>query len=282
MLKIYVTPYQLFLSVALATLLVAAKPNQSLAQQGSNKNKSDFTAKLMNLEAATNEVFRYSTSLTNGAGQSKIYELKANVPLGWSVTFRVDGNQVTSVNVAPGKTQEVGIEITPTTTADPKKYLIPIQSISQTDTLKLQLEAVIKGSYGLVLSTPSGRLSEEVTAGNQQQIQLFVKNSGTLPLTGVSLSSQLPTGWELNFDQSQIQELAPGKELTLQATLKVPEKTIAGDYAATLTANSSHSNAQAAFRFIVKTSLLSGWIGMVVILLAITLIVVLIRKYGRR
>lgn len=282
MLKIYVTPYQLFLSVALATLLVAAKPNQSLAQQGSNKNKSDFTAKLMNLEAATNEVFRYSTSLTNGAGQSKIYELKANVPLGWSVTFRVDGNQVTSVNVAPGKTQEVGIEITPTTTADPKKYVIPIQSISQTDTLKLQLEAVIKGSYGLVLSTPSGRLSEEVTAGNQQQIQLFVKNSGTLPLTGVSLSSQLPTGWELNFDQSQIQELAPGKELTLQATLKVPEKTIAGDYAATLTANSSHSNAQAAFRFIVKTSLLSGWIGMVVILLAITLIVVLIRKYGRR
>jgi uncharacterized membrane protein len=281
MLKIYVTPYQLFLSVAMATLLLAAKPNLSLAQQNS-KNKSDFTAKLMNLEAATNDVFRFTTSLKNGAGQSKIYELKANVPLGWSATFRVDGSQVTSVNVAPGKTQEVGIEITPTTSADPKKYLIPIQSISQTDTLTLQLEAVVKGSYGLLLSTPSGRLSEEVTAGSQQQIQLLVKNSGTLPLTGVSLSPQLPTGWELNFDQSQIQELAPGKELTLQATLKVPDKTIAGDYAATLTANSSHSNAQAAFRFIVKTSLLSGWIGIVVILLAITLIIVLVRKYGRR
>ena len=244
--------------------------------------KSSFTARLMNIEAATNEVFRYNTTLHTGDGKSKIVELKAELPIGWIISYKVEGNQVTSLAMDPGKTQDISIEINAAANAAPGKYKMPVKAVSGQDTMALNLEAVVKGSYGLTLTTPSGRLSEELTSGSHQDIQLIVKNTGTLPLNDIDLSSQLPANWEASFEPSKISRLEPGKSQELKARLKVPDKTIAGDYAATFTASNPNSNAPAAFRMIVKTSLLSGWIGIMVILLSVGLVYYLIRKYGRR
>jgi len=244
--------------------------------------KSGFTAKLMNIEAASNETFRYSTTLHNGSSGARIYELKTDIPFGWTIAYKVDGNQVTSINMDAGKTQDIAIEVNAATNAAPKKYIIPIKAVSGADTLSLKLEAVVKGSYSLTLSTPTGRLSDEVTSGSQKELQLVVKNTGTLPLNDLQVTAQLPSGWESTFEPASIKQLEAGKSIDIKATLKVPDKTIAGDYAATFTATNSNTNASIAFRLMVKTSLLSGWIGVLVILLAVGIVYYLIRKYGRR
>lgn len=252
------------------------------AQLPPAKGSSSFTARLMNIEAATNEVFRYNVTLHNGDARSKITELKAALPAGWIISFKVDGSQVTSLAMDAGKTQDIAVEINASATADPGKYKIPVKATSATDTLVLELEAVVKGSYGLTLTTPTGRLSEELSSGSHLDIQLVVKNSGTLPLNDIDLSSQLPSNWEVTFELAKIARLEPGKSQDLKARLKVPDKTIAGDYAATFTAANANGNSAAVFRMIVKTSLLSGWIGILVILVSIGMVYYLIRKYGRR
>jgi uncharacterized repeat protein (TIGR01451 family) len=244
--------------------------------------KSGFTAKLMNIEAATSETFRYSTTLHNGSSTARIFELKTEIPFGWAIAYKVDGSQVTSINMDAGKTQDIAIEINATLTASPKKYIVPIKAVSGADTLKLNLEAVVKGSYSLALSTPTGRLSDEVTSGGQKELQLTLKNTGTLPLNDLTVTAQLPTGWETTFEPASIKQLEAGKSFDVKATVKVPDKTIAGDYAANFTATNSNTNSQIAFRLLVKTSLLSGWIGILVILLAIGIVYYLVRKYGRR
>ena len=268
----------LFLLFISSTSLVQAQQQPATWPAG----KSGFTAKLMNIEAATNEVFRYSTTLHNGSASARVYELKADLPVGWMISFKVDGSQVTSINMDAGKTQDIAIEINAIASADPKKYSIPIKAIASSDTLLLKLEAVVKGSYGITLTTPTGRLSDEVTSGGQKQVQLVVKNTGTLPLNDLQVSSQLPTNWESPFEPSNIKQLEPGKTINVTATLKVPDKTIAGDYAANFTVTNSNTNAQIAIRLMVKTSLLSGWIGVVIILIAIGIVYYLVRKYGRR
>ncbi|WP_139113026.1 NEW3 domain-containing protein [Mucilaginibacter sp. PPCGB 2223] len=254
------------------------------AQQSASvaPGKSGFSAKLMNIEAATNETFRYTTTLHNGSPSAHVYELKTDLPAGWMIAFKVDGSQLTSINMDAGKSQDIAVEINAAPNASPKKYMIPIKAASNADTLSLKLEAVVKGSYGITLSTPTGKLSDEVTSGSQKQFQLAVKNSGTLPLNDLQLSGQLPTGWEATYDPASVKQLAPGQTVNITATLKVPDKTLAGDYAATFTATSSSTNAQIAYRLTVKTSLLSGWIGILVIFLAIGIVYYLIRKYGRR
>lgn len=282
--KFSITPFSAPRKFTLLFLLFFTSGFALKAQQPANKVtvKSGFTAKLINLEAAASETFRYNTTLSNVSSTAHVYELEANLPLGWMIAYKVEGSQVTSINVDAGKMQDISIEINAANGVAPKKYTIPVKAISGADTLSLNLEAVVKGSYSMTLTTPTGRLSDDVTSGSQQELQLVITNSGTLPLNNLQLSSQLPTNWEATFEPSNIKQLDPGKTINVTATLKVPDKTIAGDYAATFTATNSNTNAQAAFRLMVKTSLLSGWIGIMVILLAIGIVYYLIRKYGRR
>lgn len=246
-----------------------------------NAPAPSFHARLVNLEAASTETFRYNALLQNAARETS-YELKADLPAGWLVSFRTEGSQVTSLRLDPNKLQDISIEINPSHSATPAKYTIPVRAISSSDTLSIELEAVVKGSYQIELTTPTGRLSEEVVAGSGKSIQLVLKNSGTLPLNDVELTSQLPTQWECKFDPARFEQLEPGKSVDITATIQVPEKTIAGDYMAKLNAKNAHAQSEASFRIVVKTSLLSGWIGLLVIILAVALVYYLIRKYGRR
>lgn len=243
---------------------------------------SAFTARLMNLEAAVSETFRYNATLHNEARQAKIYELKSEAPIGWNVAFKVEGSQVASFRLDSNRTQDISIEVIPSPTAKPGKYRIPLKAISGTDTAALTIEAVVKGSYAVELTTPTGRLSDEVTEGSSTQLHLVVRNAGTIALDNLELSAQAPSQWEASFEPSKISRLEAGKTIDVTVNLKVPDKTIAGDYVSNFSVKNPNANASAAFRITVKTSFLSGWIGLLVILLAIGIIYYLIRKYGRR
>ncbi len=269
----------LFVFFGLGLLTTADLSAQSPGKSG---QKSSFTSSLINLESAANETFRYNAILHNGSSEAKVYALHAPVPEGWSAAFRTMGSLVTAVNVEAGKSQDISVEINANPRSKPDKYSIPVTAVSGTDTLKLHLEAVLKGAYGLELSTPSGRLSEEMIGGSQKEIRLVVKNTASLPLEKVELTAQRPSNWEVTFTPSKISLLPPGGTADVTATVKVPDKTIVGDYLSTFTVQNANTSANVTFRITVKTSLLSGWIGIVVILAAIGLVYYLIRKYGRR
>jgi len=243
---------------------------------------SGFTARLVNIEAASGETFRFYAQLHNGTTQQHIYELNARVPEGWNAAFKVDGIQISSYNLDSGKTQDISIEINASPQVKPGKYAIPVTAIAGSDTVRLNLEAVVKGTYSLELTTPNGRLSDKVTEGSHKEIHLVVKNTGTLTLDNLELSAQAPSKWDATFSPPKIEHLEAGKTQDVVATLTVPDKTIAGDYVTSFNVKNSSSNANATFRITVETSLLSGWIGMLVILLAIGIVWYLIRKYGRR
>jgi uncharacterized membrane protein len=254
---------------------------QGMAQSGS-RSGPPFTARLMNIEAAANTTFNYSTKLRNGASLPRIYQLSANIPQGWNIAFKVEGLQVTSINIDSGKTQDIAIEINPTLETKPGKYNIPVLALAGSDSMKLNLEAVVKGTYGVQLTTPSGRLSEDVTEGSQKKIHLIVKNTGTIALDNLALSAEAPSQWETTFTPSSITGLAPGKDSEVVVALHVPDKTIAGDYVTNFSVKNTNATSNAAFRMTVRTSVLTGWLGILVILLALGAVYYLIRKYGRR
>jgi len=261
-------------------LLTAATANAR--QQKPPKGISELSAKLVNIESATNEPFRFSLTLRNGASSRQLYEFKADLPAGWQMTSRVDGSPVTSLSVEAEQSREISLEFTAPGNATVRKYIIPFKAVSTAQTLSVELEAVVKGSYAAVLGTPSGRLSEELTSGSHKDIELEVRNTGTLPVKDLEITSQLPSGWEASFEPTKVEKLEGGKTARVKVLLKVPDKTIAGDYAATFNLSGGNVSSQAAFRIFVKTSLLSGWIGILVILIAVGCVYALIRKYGRR
>jgi uncharacterized membrane protein len=266
-----------YLSLFLFLFAICFQPHPVEAGNGSS-----LTARLVNIESEAKTPFRYSASLYNGSAKEQVFDLQAGLPSGWNVLFRAEGNQVTALKVDPDKTLEVSIEIVASPLTKPGKYKIPVTAVSATESLNLELEAVVKGNYDLQLTTPTGRLSDEITEGKSKQLVLTVMNTGTLPLDELELTAQTPLKWMATFEPSKIQRLEPGKSQNINVLLSVPDKTIAGDYLTTFTARNSYSNANASFRMTVKTSVLSGWVGLLIIALAIIIVYNLIRKYGRR
>jgi uncharacterized membrane protein len=254
----------------------------SYAQKKMIQKQSAFTARLVSLESTADKPFRYSASLHNGSGESRIFDLVALAPEGWISTFKVQGSEVPSVRIDSAQTQEISLELNPSPTVKPGKYTIPVVAVSPGDTLRLELNAVVKGNYDVELTTPTGRLSDDVTEGTSKVIQLTVVNTGSLPLDGLQLSAEAPLKWTATFEPSKLERLEPGKTQDVKATLTVPDKTIAGDYVTKFTVRNNSANADATFRMTVTTSLLSGWIGILIILLALGIVYYLIRKYGRR
>lgn len=248
----------------------------------SQKKESSFSVRLMNIESNNKDPFRFNATLHNGSFQQQVYQLNAQVPKGWTVVFNAEGNQVAALQLDSGKTEPISIAITASPMAKPGKYEIPVSAVAGMDSLQLKLEAVLSGSYGLNVTTPSGKLSENVTEGNNRSLELLIQNTGTLPLNGVELSAQAPNSWNATFDTSMIARLDPGQSQQVKVNIAIPEKTIAGDYLLVLNAKNVNADSSASIRMTVKTSLLSGWLGILIILLAIGLVYYLIRKYGRR
>ena len=260
--------------------------NQSLtmvvhvSEQGTFK--TEFTSDQANMEGHAETNFTFTTKLINRTGEKQMYSLRANPPRGWQVVFKPNYKQATAVEVEPGQTQTVSVEITLPYQVEAGTYHIPIQAANSATSAELTLEVVVTGSYNLEVSTPSGLLSAKTTAGKDKQIEMVVQNTGTAELKDVIFQSSKPRNWEVDFSPDTISRLAAGKAAQVTATITADDHAIPGDYVTKITAHTQETSSEAALRISVKTPLIMGWVGILIIIATIALVFYLFRKYGRR
>ncbi|PRD55849.1 NEW3 domain-containing protein [Sphingobacterium gobiense] len=246
------------------------------------KSSSEFNSPQTNMEGSAKSTFTFNASLLNRSSEAQVYRLGANLQPGWGATFKVEGKQVSSVNIEGNQRKDVLIEILPPESVKKGKYTIPLFAQSPLNQSDLSLEVVITGSYGLKLTTPEGLLSTTATANRNKSIQLLVKNTGSSDLSQINLNASAPSQWEAHFEPSRISTLKAGENQTVTAIIKPAKKAIAGDYQITLDAKNNETSDSIKFRVTVETSLLWGWVGILIIAIAVALVYFLIRKYGRR
>jgi uncharacterized membrane protein len=244
--------------------------------------KTELITEQSNLEGYANSSYRFETTIRNRTAEVQHYALTANAPQGWDVTFEVDGKNVTSVDVEANSTKDITINVQPAEQVEAGSYTIPIKASTNSTSAETNLEVVIKGTFNVELSTPNGLLSTEVTAGDEKKVTLTVTNTGTSELKNIELSANTPVDWEVTFDPKTIETLAPGDSTEVTATIKANDEAIAGDYVVSMSARSPEAVSDAEFRVAVKTSLLWGWIGVLIILAVLGGVYYLFRKYGRR
>lgn len=244
--------------------------------------ETELQADQANMEGYTDSDFNYNLTLRNRTAQEQNYALAADAPAGWDVRFRVDGDYVTSVSLPYNESKDVYVRVTPSQKVKADTYTIHVEATSGNTSGQTTLETVIKGKHDLVLTTPSGRLSTEVTAGGKNDIRLLLKNTGTVPLRDIELSSSSPVGWSVEFDNEKINRLNAGESTTVNATISAGSKAIAGDYRLNIEADTPEVSSEAAFRVTVSKSLAWGSVGIGIILLVAGGLSYLFKKYGRR
>jgi uncharacterized membrane protein len=245
-------------------------------------SKSEFTATQSNMQGQASSTFTFTADLKNRTAEKQLYSLIAQASPGWSVIFKADFKQVTSVDIEANRNINITIEINPPAQIDAGKYKIPVTASTNGTSTTLELEVVITGSYKMELTTPTGLLSTKITAGDKKQVDLLIKNTGSSELSGIDFSSSAPTNWEVTFEPKKINQLLPGSETHVYATIKADKKAIPGDYVTNIEAKTPEVISKASFRISVETPMLWGWIGVLVIIIALGSVYYLFRKYGRR
>ncbi|SEL97573.1 NPCBM-associated, NEW3 domain of alpha-galactosidase [bacterium A37T11] len=244
--------------------------------------KTEFTTDQANMEGAANSTFTFNAKLRNSTADDQVYAFRSEAPEGWNVTFKANYKQVSSTNILANKTQDLTIEVDPPDETKAGTYKVPVIASTSNTSADLTLEVVVTGSYGVALTTPTGLLSTDLTAGDDKKIEFSVRNTGSAPLKNIELISSNPSNWTVTFEPAKIELLNPGATAQVYATVKADKKAIPGDYVCNLTAKTAETSSKAEYRVSIETSMIWGWIGILIIAAALYSVYYLFRKYGRR
>ena len=246
--------------------------------------ESSFTAEYPSQEGDATTDFTFSATLINNTLSTQNYSFTSNAPSGWQVSFQPSGEStsVAALDVEARTTQAMDISVTPPENVEAGTYEIPVTATSVNESMPITLSVTITGSYGLTLSTPSGRLSLDAYANQESAVQLSLTNTGNSDLTNVNLTSSAPTGWTVRFANETIDIIEAGATVETTMYITPGENAMSGDYATTVTARNSDANDSVDFRITVKTETIWGLTGIGVIVLLAVVIIIVMRKYGRR
>ncbi len=254
--------------------------NVNVSKQGTFK--TEFTCNQINMQGHSKSTFTFNATLKNRTAEKQLYALVANAPVGWEVIFKANYKQATSVEIEPNLTSEIGIDINPPDNIETGTYVIPVKASTNTTSATLDLQVVISGRYEMSVTTPTGLLSSKITAGDTRKIDLIVVNTGSSILSDVNLSSTAPSNWEVTFEPKKIDNIMAGQSAKVVATIKADKRAIPGDYETSFEAKTNEVSSKATFRIFVRTPMIWGWMGILIILFAIGIVYYLFRKYGRR
>ena len=156
-----------------------------------------------------------------------------------------------------------------------------MNAVSGSISVPTQLTVEITGSFSMALDTSDGRLNARVTAGSPTTLNLVINNTGTAPLTGVTLASTPPSDWTVTFAPETVDEIAPNSTGTV-ATITSASDALAGDYVITIRATSEDANDSIEIRTTVETSPVGYLIGIAVLVAVGVGLFFVFQRYGRR
>jgi len=244
--------------------------------------KTELETDQPNMQGNADSTFNYDLTLKNRTAEEQLYALSSGAPRGWNVDFQVSAQKVTSVKVEANTAQKINVTISPPAEIEAGTYTIPVKAQAGSTSAEIELEVHITGTYKMELSTPTGRLSTDITAGKEKMIELQINNTGSSELEDIKLSHSAPVDWEVRFEPKIIESLLPGESAAVNAYIKSSDKAISGDYVVNIQAQTPEVSDSADFRITVKTSALWGWVGVLIIALVGAGIYYLFRRFGRQ
>ena len=246
--------------------------------------QSNFTAQYPEQQGDTSTKFSFDTTIINNRLTPQSYALSARAPEGWTVTFTPAGesSKVASLPVDPDKSQGLTVDVTPSETAQQGDYVIPLAAVSSDDSLELELQVTITGTYDVTLSTPTGNLNANAYAGEETMVTMSVTNTGNVDLENLQLTAKGSTDWNIRFDETTIALLEAGAAKEITAYIQPAKNAVIGDYVTAMTVQNAQVRNEADLRISVKNHTTWGITAIIVIAAVCVCIGAVIRKYGRR
>jgi len=243
----------------------------------------EFELELPTLRGTPSTTFRYNATLKNKGDEDLSVNLVADAPPAFQVTFKLAGQDVTSIPIAANASKRLSIEAQAFAEVPAGAYPINVLAQGGEAQATMTLTAEVTGQAELAITTPDGRLSDKAYAGDETPLTLVVQNTGSAPAHNVELSASSPTGWSVEFEPKQIAEIPSDQQIEVTANIQPAEQAVAGDYVITIHARPEKGTTKSAeFRITVLTSTLWGVVGIAFIAVAVVIVGLAVMRFGRR
>ncbi|EHR77578.1 hypothetical protein OCC_10760 [Thermococcus litoralis DSM 5473] len=189
---------------------------------------------------------------------------------------------VSQVTISSGSEKTIYLIIIPPNNAELGEYnfTLNIKSVGSGEQKSIPLETSLVGSYDMSITMT--KYSYDAKLGETITISAYVYNTGTSPLTNVVLDVSVPEGWIYTVEPEKVTSIDAEGYQEFKISITVPQNIDAGDYKITLTATSDQLTDEEELRITVKSSSTSTYMGLGVTVLALVLLGVILKKYGRK
>jgi uncharacterized membrane protein len=244
------------------------------------------------ISADSGQSFTFSVNIKYAGYDKKTFDLAVTAPPGWTANVtagypvsQISAIQILATDIATPVTQSVTVNVTPDlgNYPEPGNYTTSFKVSSGTLSQTIELRAIVKAKYEFVLTTSTGNLATQATAGSANHFSFNVINTGSATLEKLNLTSTNPEGWVISFTPSNVESLGAGQTSQVDAVITPPQgKTIAGDYMINFKADTGAISQAMDVRVTVLTPTIWGWVGIIVIVVVIAGLAVLFMRLGRR
>jgi uncharacterized repeat protein (TIGR01451 family) len=242
-----------------------------------------LTTDFAELKGSSDQTFDFNLTLKNDTPGEIVFGFTTEGPDGWTVKAEPTSEaQATTVTVAAGASSTIKVTATPATDAAAQSYPIKVTASGGGKTATADLNVGITGSFTMDVTTVNEVLSTTANAGTAKDIEFTVKNTGTAPLTNVTLSGSPPTGWKFEQKGDPIASIAAGENANITGTLTPANDAIAGDYQLSVTAKATEKSDSVDMRVTVETPQFWGILGILLIVAVGAGLYWVFRTYGRR
>ncbi|MCI0815647.1 MAG: hypothetical protein J4N29_01205, partial [Chloroflexi bacterium] len=241
--------------------------------------------------------YEFEVVIRNETGEERAFGLKADVlnedgvpQQNWQLSFKPSFGQeriISTISVPNNLTENLDILVTLPRNTPPGDYLIPVTVTSEDEVYEEVVGLVlrIRGQGSLSVTTDTGLLSVDATAGGASSVVFRLFNIGTAPLTDINLSADRPTDWKITYSKESIEllsDLTGENFVDVPVTIEPPGDAVPGDYLLTLRASNVESTDTIQMRVTVTQSTIWGWLGIVLVLGVLGGLVGLFVRLGRR
>ena len=246
--------------------------------------KLAITPQLPSLRGTPKSSFDYTLAIKNDSGRNLTVSVAATAPRNFETSFtEAYGTQeLSSVPIDAGASKDVKLKVRPPSSVDAGTFPIEVTASAADASAKTELTMEIAGQPRLSIAGRDGLVSARAVAGEQSTVPIIVANDGTAPADNIDLSGSAPSGWKVTFEPKTIERIATNATSEANALITPTDKSLAGDYMATIRAASRGENASTQFRVTVGTSTTWGMVGVGVIGAALLLMVGAVARFGRR
>lgn len=239
-------------------------------------------------EGTPGDRFEFTVTIANKGGEDLVFDLAAMIPPRWGVFFSPGWRpeRIRSLPVAAGRSEDVKITLLTPPHVEAGEYPIMFQASSGAIVGSIDLEAIITGTYELLVDTivggVTGLLNTRATAGQPTHITLVLGNAGSAALDDFSFTSRKPEGWTITFDPDELASLDAGQLSEIGVIIEPPGRAIAGDYMVNLRISSDQAVESLDFRVTVETPTIWGWVGMAIVILVVAALLGIFATLKRR